>query len=242
MIVDLWPLPLNLEPRLLEGRIVVVFDVLRATTSMASAIATGAKEIHIFGSLDAAATASAGFDGAKLLCGERRCLAPPGFDMGNSPVDFSQDRVRDKTLFMSTTNGTKAIVAASAAAGRMAGSLVNAAATARALARAGKDVTLLCSGTDGKFAPEDIIGAGAVFVELEKLIAVERNDTTTFGVKQFEAARGDLASALRDTQGGRNILRAGLERDIEFASQLNKFDIPIDISGEPPVARRMIGA
>lgn len=240
MIVDIWPLPLKMNPRLLTDRVVVIFDVLRATTSMAAAIASGAMEIRIFASLESAQAAGQEFGGAKLLCGERRCVAPPGFDLGNSPADFTNPNVRGKTLFMSTTNGTRAIVAAAQAPRRMVASLVNAAATARSLARLGMDVTLLCAGTDGKFAPEDIIGAGAIVIELEKLVRVERNDTTTFGADLFLGARSDLVGALQNTQGGKNVIGAGLSGDIEFAAQLNRYDVGIEVSGDLPVARRII--
>src|SRR5262245_24755418 len=158
MQVEVVPLPSQLQPEHLRNRSVVVFDVLRATTSIIAALANGADRIVVFESLDAARHAAAQAQDSSrpvLLCGESNCLKPPGFDLGNSPGDFARDVVRAKTIYLSTTNGTRAIGAARRAAGALfAAALVNASATAAQLARLGRDVTLLCAGTKGQVAPE----------------------------------------------------------------------------------------
>src|SRR6516162_9743988 len=166
MKIDVVPLPSMLTDEHVRDRVVVVFDVLRATTTIATAIANGAKEIRVFDSLDAARSAAVDFTGAKLLCGESKCLAPLGFDLGNSPGDYTREVVLGKTVFLSTTNGTKALVAARNASLLLVGSLVNARAIASQIARRHQDATLLCAGTDGEPAAEDILGAGAVMNEV----------------------------------------------------------------------------
>src|SRR5438876_11749475 len=99
-------LPRDLDPEHTSGRAVVVFDVLRATTSMAAALAAGVGEIRVFGDLDAA-RAAAGRAGAeaRLLCGEENCLPPQDFDLGNSPGAFTPGLHAGRTLYMCTTNG-----------------------------------------------------------------------------------------------------------------------------------------
>src|SRR3954453_22240170 len=158
MRVEVVPMPRKLMPEHLNGRVVVVFDVLRATSSMVAALANGAEKILVFNSLDAARSCApaTGESRAGLLCGEQSCLKPPGFDLGNSPGGFARDVVAGKTIYMSTTNGTRAIVAAAGAGALFAAALVNATATARHLVGVGRDITLLCAGTDGKLAPEDM--------------------------------------------------------------------------------------
>src|SRR3954462_7547904 len=143
MRVEVVPLPRKLMPEHLNGRAAVVFDVLRATSSIVAALANGAERIIVFDSLDAARSAAQ--PGAKtiLLCGEDHCLKPPGFDLGNSPGGFARDVVAGKTIYMSTTNGTRAIVAAAGAGALFAAALVNATATARHLVGLGRDITLL---------------------------------------------------------------------------------------------------
>src|SRR5687767_9986732 len=91
MNVDVVLLPSELQPGQLAGRAVAVFDVLRATTTMAAALAAGVKEIRIFPDVAAARAAAAAYPGPQpILCGEAKCLPPPGFDLGNSPGAFQQ--------------------------------------------------------------------------------------------------------------------------------------------------------
>src|SRR4051812_17496216 len=147
MKIDVVPLPRMLTDEQVRDRVVVVFDVLRATTTIAAALASGAREIRVFDSLDAAQAAWRQYNGDKLLCGESKCLPPPGFDLGNSPGAYQGKLVSDKTLFLSTTNGTRALVAARKAELLLTGALVNAASVAVALSNQLRDVTLLCAGT-----------------------------------------------------------------------------------------------
>src|SRR5688572_26754820 len=168
MNVNVILLPEHLRSRPPDGVTVVVFDVLRATTTMAAALAAGVREIRIYGSTPAARVGAVG-DDTLLLCGEEKCLPPQGFHLGNSPGAFDAGVHAGRTVCMSTTNGTRAILAAGAAANVFAGALVNASAVARALRSAGaSDVILLCSGTAGEIAAEDVIGAGAVMHALRR--------------------------------------------------------------------------
>jgi 2-phosphosulfolactate phosphatase len=195
-------------------------------------MAAGAAAIWPFGNLEAARTAWAAFSGPKLLCGELGALRPEGFDLGNSPGEFTPDRVAGKTLFFSTTNGTVAVLAAeSAAAGAppghlFAGALVNASAVANAVLAAGTDLTLLCSGTQGLFSAEDVIGAGAVLAAiLAKTTAELRSDRAVIALAAFQSARADLPAWLRQTHGAHNIRRNKLDPDIALAARLDVFDV-----------------
>ena len=241
MRVELVQLPRDLRPRHLAGRTVVVFDVLRATTTMVAALAAGAREIRVFDSLDAAATAARDFrGGASVLCGEHRCLPPPGFALGNSPGDYTAHTVGGRTVLLSTTNGTRAIVAALGATELVIAALVNATATARHVARLGRDVTLLCAGTDGMAAPEDSLGAAAVVHGLQAFGQVALDADLGNAVTQFEQASDRLADALRQTPGGRNVIAAGLAPDIEFAARLDVFDIVAGVVPGPPEPPRVV--
>ena len=101
-----------------------------------------------------------------MLCGERNALRPPDFNLGHSPREFTRDLCPGRVAFMCTTNGTRAILAAIDAAEVLVGALVNAAAVAGALRQVQRDVTLLCAGTEGSVAAEDVLGAGAVIDQL----------------------------------------------------------------------------
>jgi 2-phosphosulfolactate phosphatase len=224
--LDVVLLPKHLEPRHLDGRTVVVFDVLRATTTMAAALAAGVGEIRVFGSLAEASAAAGRHAGARVLCGEENCLPPAGFDLGNSPGAFRADLHAGRTVYMSTTNGTRAIVAAREAAAVFAGALVNASAVAGAVAAAGNDVTLLCAGTGGEIALEDLVGAGAVMAALERRTPFRSDsDTALLARRLFRDAAGDLGAALTESRGGRNVIAAGLLPDIHFAARLDALDV-----------------
>jgi 2-phosphosulfolactate phosphatase len=232
MTADVIFLPHDLTPADVADRTVVVFDVFRFTTTLTTAMAAGAAAIWPFGNLEAARTAWAAFSGPKLLCGELGALRPEGFDLGNSPGEFTPDRVAGKTLFFSTTNGTVAVLAAeSAAAGAppghlFAGALVNASAVANAVLAAGTDLTLLCSGTQGLFSAEDVIGAGAVLAAiLAKTTAELRSDRAVIALAAFQSARADLPAWLRQTHGAHNIRRNKLDPDIALAARLDVFDV-----------------
>jgi 2-phosphosulfolactate phosphatase len=241
MRIDLVALPSGLRHHHLHDRVVVVFDVLRATTTIVTALASGAAELRVFDSLDGASRAASQHHQARLLCGEQKCLPPPGFDLGNSPGDFTAERVAGKTIFMSTTNGTRAIVPARDARHLLAAALVNASATARHLALLQIDVTLLCAGTNGEVAPEDMLGAGAVADRLRQIVGpIEFGVETVEAERLFQDSRRDLVSTLRSTQGGRNVVNAGLEPDIDFAARLDAFGIAVNVRGDPPVARRIM--
>ncbi|MEO6435330.1 MAG: 2-phosphosulfolactate phosphatase [Tepidisphaeraceae bacterium] len=238
MNADVVLLPSQLTPNHLIGRSCVVFDVLRATTTMAYALAAGVREIRLFDSLDAAQAAAGAFAGARLLCGESNCLPPPGFDLGNSPGQF-QPAHCGATVFMCTTNGTRALLSAWSAAGLYTGALVNASAVARRLREDGRDAVLLCAGTNGAVAMEDMLGAGAI---LDALAAEAASDGARIALSLFLASRDRLSDVLRDTEGGRNVLAAGLPRDIEFAARLDALDVVGVASGDPLVVRASTAA
>jgi 2-phosphosulfolactate phosphatase len=127
---------------------------------------------------------------------------------------------------MCTTNGTRAIVAARQSAHMLTGALVNASAVAAHARRVGLDVTLLCAGTNGAVAMEDAIGAGAILDALRRDGPIQTvSDVARLALRVFDASRDDLRAALRDAQGGRNVVAAGLESDIVFAAALDHIPV-----------------
>jgi 2-phosphosulfolactate phosphatase len=227
-------LPRDIHPDLIASQSVVAFDVLRATTSMTAALSAGIKEIRVFDSLDAAKTAADAFGQPRLLCGERNTLPPPGFDLGNSPGQFDAAKHAGMTVFMSTTNGTRAIVAAQNAAALFTGALVNASAVARRLLDEGRNVTLVCAGSDGQPSMEDLLGCGAVITALSHLTQVDlTNDLSRIAVRLFDNCKENLPAVLADTYGGHNIRRVHLEADITFAARLDVFNVVGKVLRDP---------
>jgi 2-phosphosulfolactate phosphatase len=238
MDVDVAYLPRDVAGRDMSLLSVVVFDVLRATTSITAALAAGIDEIHVFGDIESAARAARSFPPNRLLCGEVNCLAPPGFDLGNSPRAFNRADHAGRPMLLSTTNGTRALLAATAARTVLCGAVVNARAVADALLQLQSDVLLLCAGTQGEVSREDLIGAGAVIGELYRQSPPNLvSDAALTAFYFWQQCAADLPAKFRQTAGGKNILAAGLEPDIDFAAKLNSIPIVGQAHGSPPVIR-----
>jgi len=149
----------NLTPQDVQGRVVAMIDVLRASSTIAVALANGARAIIPLESSEDVVTRSKQFERAGvLLAGERRMLRMDGFDLGNSPVEHSRAVVEGKTVLLTTTNGTRALLAVQGARDVVVASYVNLTADCamlRAALRGGSDVTIVCAGQGRQFALED---------------------------------------------------------------------------------------
>jgi 2-phosphosulfolactate phosphatase len=243
MKVDVLFLPSYATPESFAGRAVVVLDVFRATTTMTAALAAGVGEIHVFP--DTASVRKSASEGGlfreALMCGEEQCLRPEGFDLGNSPGAFTRE-FTGRTVFMSTTNGTRAILSAQEAKLLLAGALVNASAVAAVLAETGLDVTLLCAGTNGRVAMEDVIGAGAVLAALtRKAHEVPASDAARIASHLYEMAKNDLPRVLAEGDGGRNVIAAGLAEDIAFCASVDRFKHVVGVVEGRTVRARRVG-
>jgi 2-phosphosulfolactate phosphatase len=145
--------------------VAVVVDVLRASSTIVQALAGGYRRVLCCAELEEARAVRDELADA-VLAGERRALAVPGFDLGNSPRDFVEARA--ETLVLTTTNGTRAIVAAAASSDVvLVASLLNLAAVTAEVRRRGDDVAVVCAGVDGRFALDDAYCAGRVAAALE---------------------------------------------------------------------------
>ena len=147
-----------------NGRVVAVIDVLRASTTIAVAVSNGAKAVIPFESSEESILRSKSFERSDVkLAGERRMLAIPGFDLGNSPREYTREVVEGKTILLTTTNGTGALATIQGARDVVVASYVNFSAVLsmlRAAARGGTDVAIVCSGRDRQFSLADAACAG----------------------------------------------------------------------------------
>ena len=230
-------LPALTTPKELAGAAVVVIDVLRATTVIAHALAAGAREVSPCLEVDEALQIAAGLpSGEAVLGGERGGLKIEGFDLGNSPDEFTPASVGGKTVVFTTTNGTRAMMHCRQARRVLIGAFVNASAVVEALASE-DNVRLLCAGTRGEVTREDVLFAGlvadALLLRHEKVEpSPEINDQlliardcwrafrTSHSDKDLSAA---LAVTLRSTQGGRNLTKIGLAHDIDVAAEIDRY-------------------
>ena len=172
----------------------IVIDVIRATTSMAVMLDQGAARILVASTVEEAREAAQKIPG-RLLCGEREVQPVPGFDYGNSPVQFSQVDLTGCELIMTTTNGTRAFYACPSDATRLAGSFYNAEAAAlKALTMAkdrGGNISLVCAGELDYFALDDAVCAGYLALELHRLqgqvIPLDLDESALAAIALYEA-------------------------------------------------------
>ena len=240
-MIDLFVNPDDLAGADLSQSQVVVFDVLRATSTIATALANGAREVRLFDSLDAARAARREWPttaGPALLAGEQKCLKPEDFDLGNSPREFVTEKIGGATVLLATTNGTRAAVRARSARKLFAGSLLNVTATAQALLPEvdGLHTLLVCAGTNGKLAFEDILGAGAVLFSLMQTTYradLPFTDGAWLAYHAFAGVRSRLPAALRLGAGGINVIDAGLEEDIDYVARLDALPVLARIEDSP---------
>jgi 2-phosphosulfolactate phosphatase len=227
MRVDVFLTPGEVVPGEVAGRTVVVFDVLRASTTIIEALSAGAKAIFPVASIeDALRLANSLGRGEVLLCGERRCLPIEGFDLGNSPREFTEDRVRGKTLVMTTTNGTFAMSLTAGAARVLIGAVTNLDAVVETLRETEADPVLICSGRERFFALEDAVCAGAVAARLMEVRPGDwkLNDGAIAAVALAErfGTGDDFFARLH---AGRLLHDAGLEADLEVCAQRNRHSL-----------------
>ena len=151
----------------LRGKSAVIIDVLRATSSMVTAISNGAKKvIPVEDMSDAVKIAHTMDNRDYLLCGEKNGVKIEGYHLGNSPLEYTPDVIADKTLIFNTTNGTKAIKKASLANRIYIGAFLNQQSILDALTHHDDEVVLICSGWRGRLALEDTLFAGSLLYHL----------------------------------------------------------------------------
>lgn len=216
----------------LAGITAVVIDVLRFTTTVTAALEAGAKAVYPVFEPEDAWRLQAKLEGDLLLGGERGGLRISGFDLGNSPREYLPGVVGGRLLAMTTTNGTATLLEAhrAGAAPIYVGSLRNAPAVARRLVREGRSVVLCCSGTGGKIALEDVVGAGAIIsgcVSASREVHLE--DSALVALAAFRRFRSDLKDC--PSQHCRKLVEIGFEADVHYASELGASDVVGEFDG-----------
>jgi len=205
----------------LQGKAVVAVDILRATSTMVTAFAQGARDIVPVMELEECRTYAAK---GCLTAAERDGVKAEGFDLGNSPFGYMQGQVEGRTVAITTTNGTRAIRMSEAAAEIVVGAFLNLQAVADHLARLQLDVLVVCAGWKGKFNLEDTLFAGALVERLQDRFAFE-NDATLASLYLYQTAKADLLSFLRQSSHVRRLERLEIHKDIGFCLQHDLYQV-----------------
>ncbi len=223
-MIDVALTPTELRP----ADVAVVIDVLRATSTATQALAAGYARVLCVDSIELAADFRAP---GRVLAGERQCVMPPGFDQGNSPLEAAQPAGEE--LVLATTNGAPAIVAATDRAPTvLVACLLNLGAVLELLHTAAGDILIVCSGTDGAVALEDVYVAGRITAELSG----PRSDAALVAEAVARAYRTALEALAASTDAAA-LRAAGLEHDIEYCARESRMElVPRVVSASAGVA------
>jgi 2-phosphosulfolactate phosphatase len=220
-------LPDLVSPEALAGQAVVVIDCLRATTTITHAIASGARAVIPCLEIDEARQRAAQFAaGEAALGGERQGIKIEGFDLGNSPTEYTRGSVGGKTVVFTTTNGTRAMMRCQQARRVLIGALVNRRAVVEAL-RHESVIHIVCAGTRGEITGEDVLTAGAIVSGIIHAHGSwQRNDEARIALAAWQAVEmKDLITTLNETQGGRNLVAEGFDADIATCARLDTINV-----------------
>jgi 2-phosphosulfolactate phosphatase len=231
MKLDVLFTPAGLTLAEVQGRTVFVIDILRATTSICAAMSSGAKAIIPVASTEEALRLAQTIGSADVvLAGERNCVRIDGFQLGNSPLEMTEAAARGKTLIISTTNGTKALLAchgAGAVYPTCAGNLSLAAEKAREALAGEGGMLVVCAGRGGAFSLDDAYGAG-------RLVSAALGGTRgRRGLNDAALASLDLVRRygehwerpLRRSRAGRELVRLGFADDVKASGWLDAYPV-----------------
>lgn len=218
--------PPTVTPALITGRVVAVIDVLRASTSIAIALGNGARNVVPLESADEVITRAKQFDrGEVRMAGERKMLIIPGFDLGNSPREFTREAVEGKTVLLTTTNGTAAMLGLQGARDVVVASYVNLEAVSvlmRTASRAGTDLTLICAGREKLFSLEDAACAGRYVRTITKRLSKVELGDGAFAATVIDRKYGDrLDQLFADSEAGQALADAGFSADLESCAAVD---------------------
>jgi 2-phosphosulfolactate phosphatase len=200
--------------------VVVVIDVLRATSAITTAFFNGVSKMIPVSTVEEAQKYK---DNGFLVAAERNAEIVAGFDLGNSPFGYMSAKVKGKTIVITTTNGTQAINAAKDAHKVIIGSFLNLDAVVNYLKKENKDVVFLCAGWKNKFNLEDTLLAGAVAEELiYKYDFLSSCDSTIAAIELYKVAKMDLYGFLANSSHRNRLEKLDLERDIRYCLSPNQ--------------------
>lgn len=210
-----------------RGDVIVVIDVLRCSSTIITSLDNGASSVIPTKSLKEAIALHKEHP-EYLLAGERRGLKPKGFDLGNSPLEFTQGRVLGKSIILTTTSGTKALVTSKGASWVLIGAFLNAKSVAETTLKIAKEegrgISIVSSGREGFFSLEDFICSGAIVGNIHEE-EVKLSDTAVAAYLTFSEAHNRLLETIQKGEHAKYLIRIGLKGDVEFCCKLDHLSV-----------------
>ncbi len=228
MRIDVFFTPHEINEDRLKDRTAVVVDVLRFSTTVCAALSAGAKEIIPADSIEAAIQLANNLSrDAILLCGEREGKLIPGFNLGNSPLEYTPKKVKGKTLVFGTTNGSPTLVKSRASARTVVTGFVNLAATVTALLDAKQATVIICAGKLGQFALEDAVCAGMIIHELlqRSKSRWELSDSARAAQHLYDRDHLSLLPMISECEHGSYLSQIGMQDDLPVCIEVNRLPV-----------------
>lgn len=220
--IDVALLPNTVNSQMIMGSVAIIVDVLRASSTMLTALANGAKQIiPVIEPEEAKEMARKFPEGESLLCGERDGAQIPGFDLGNSPLEFTEEAVKGKTLIMSTTNGTKACYSAQIAGSVLIGCFLNLTVVCETAKKANENIQIITSGKEGRFSLEDTVCAGAIVEKINKHNEFILTDAARVAQILYTIYKSKLRQMLATCEHGIYLASLGYTKDLDYCAQLD---------------------
>ena len=212
----------------LTDKNVVIVDILRATSCMVSGLASGVQGITPFAELEACyAMKAQGY----LIAGERGGEKVAGFDLGNSPFDYMNEKTKGRKIAVTTTNGTTAIDRSRSAVNVIIGAFLNISAVADYLKRKEESVIIFCAGWKGMVNLEDSLYAGALYEKLQ-----DNFDNTSDTLSLIHAAylnmKHDLGGFVRNSSHARRLNKLNIHKDIDFCMKEDEYGVVPILKGQ----------
>jgi 2-phosphosulfolactate phosphatase len=204
-----------------HDRTVVVVDILRATSCMTTAFAHGIKSITPFAKLeDCLAMKANGY----YTSGERDGKKVEGFDLGNSPFEYMDQKLKGQQIAFTTTNGTQAIAKSIGAQEIVIGSFLNLSAVVEHLKQGSSNILVVCAGWKGKVNLEDTLFAGAIIEHLNNTVEPEC-DAPLAARHLYREARHDMVNFLKDSSHVKRLAKLNIHKDIEFCLTPDQYSV-----------------
>jgi 2-phosphosulfolactate phosphatase len=227
--LDVFFTPGQVKPGDLAGRLVAVVDVLRASTSIATALGNGARTVIPLEGADEVIVRSKDFARSQiLLAGEQKMLPISGFDLGNSPEAFTPEVVEDKTILITTTNGTRALLGVQGARDIVIASYVNFTAVLtlmKVAAGTDTDIAIVCASEEGSFTLEDAACAGRYVRAIPKRASIELNDAAVASVLIEKKYGDNIAKVFKESTHGQALQEAGFGDDLAACAEVDAYPV-----------------
>lgn len=225
--VDVFATSLALQEEVVREKTVVVIDVLRASSTIVTALHNGVRAVIPVEDMEAASKIAQNLDASRyLLCGEKDGVKIQGYYLGNSPLEYEEKKVKGKIIIFNTTNGTKAIARSVGADRLIIGSFLNLKSVVESLKNDSNEILLVCAGWKNRFSLEDALCAGNIIYELtDGKLPDNASDGSVVAFSLYANYRNRLEEMICSSNHGARLKHLNGEEDLAYCSQVSILDV-----------------